>query len=351
MNETNLQDLPGEKISLVIVFFNAELYLERAFKSFSEFLNQDIQVVVVNDGSTDSSDEIIEKWRHQINFDYYELSENKGTSYARQHGIEQCNHDVIMFMDADDEYIQNPFIEVSLAFEDSHIDAIYYRSQNEYGDVDLEFQLNEISGENFFQRMLMAGEFLYPFWRYAFRKKLFYPRVLTLDYQLFEDSFSTPIIVLKAKTIKLINSVYYKHYVNIPSSAVNTHLISHSNMDGRFIDKKINIYIDRINHIDNTLTDNITDINQKYLHRFFIQTMIGLMSIDPKLTLKEYKQHLKRIQFKRPRIQLNHRIAFKNKNFITNLTLYVFGFYITSLIYKYYVLLNKKKEVLWVKER
>lgn len=90
------------KISVVIPLFNKYDSIERALHSIQNQTVQPYEIVVVNDGSTDGSEKLIEK----LNNPLIRLinQSNAGVSVARNKGIEEAKGDWIAFLDADDEW-------------------------------------------------------------------------------------------------------------------------------------------------------------------------------------------------------------------------------------------------------
>ena len=90
------------KISIIIPVYNAEKYLELCITSCMQQTLYDIEIICVNDGSTDQSQQIIDKYAA---LDYRILSvkkENGGLSSARNAGIDASCGTIIMFLDSDD---------------------------------------------------------------------------------------------------------------------------------------------------------------------------------------------------------------------------------------------------------
>jgi glycosyltransferase involved in cell wall biosynthesis len=95
--------------SVVIPLYNKAPYIQRAISSVLNQSLQDFEIIVVNDGSTDSSREVVET----INDPRLILinQPNQGVSVARNNGVTEANNQFIAFLDADDEwapeYLQN----------------------------------------------------------------------------------------------------------------------------------------------------------------------------------------------------------------------------------------------------
>ena len=106
--------------TVVIPLYNKAATIERAIKSVLNQTVQDFEIVVVNDGSTDKGLEIVSK----INDPRIRLiaQENQGVSAARNRGIEEAKHELIAFLDADDEWLPE-FLETISELVKAHNDC------------------------------------------------------------------------------------------------------------------------------------------------------------------------------------------------------------------------------------
>lgn len=86
-------------VSVVIPTFNREQVLERAIKSVLDQSYQNIELIVIDDGSTDNTKDICSKFDLK-----YLYQKNKGVSSARNLGIQNSNGEFISFLDSDDEW-------------------------------------------------------------------------------------------------------------------------------------------------------------------------------------------------------------------------------------------------------
>ena len=89
-------------ISIIVPVYNLEQYVETFVKSLKEQTYSNIEVVIVNDGSTDSSLDKINQYTNNDARFIIISKENQGVSLARKTGIEGSNGQYITFLDADD---------------------------------------------------------------------------------------------------------------------------------------------------------------------------------------------------------------------------------------------------------
>ena len=92
-------------LSIILPVFNVEKYLERCIKSILEGTYNDLELIIVNDGSKDNSDDIIRRYIEKYNNITYIIKENGGLSHARNVGYLYTKGEYIAFFDSDD-YIE-----------------------------------------------------------------------------------------------------------------------------------------------------------------------------------------------------------------------------------------------------
>lgn len=112
-------------ISVVIPLYNKEPHIERTINSVLAQTILDFEIVVVNDGSTDKSPDIIKNFKDsRIRLIQ---QQNSGVSAARNKGIQEAKADLIAFLDADDEWTPS-FLETVLRLREKYPEAGIYAS-------------------------------------------------------------------------------------------------------------------------------------------------------------------------------------------------------------------------------
>jgi hypothetical protein len=107
-------------VTVIIPAFNASLCLQRCLESVFSQQYLPVQIIVVNDGSTDNTKEIAANYASRI--EYFE-QENRGPGAARNVGIKVARGDYIAFLDADDYWMPN-FLSCCVQFMETHKDAV-----------------------------------------------------------------------------------------------------------------------------------------------------------------------------------------------------------------------------------
>ena len=121
------------KFSVVIPLYNKEPHIKRALDSVLSQTIQDFEIIVVNDGSTDQSAQVVENLKNSkirlISQD------NTGVSVARNRGIDESKSELIAFLDADDEWMPD-FLETILQLQKNYPFAGIYATslKNEFMD-------------------------------------------------------------------------------------------------------------------------------------------------------------------------------------------------------------------------
>lgn len=94
-------------ISIIIPVYNKEEYLDRCLASVCKQTYNNIEIIIVNDGSTDSSGKIVSKWENLDSRIKYIEQKNHGVSVARNNGMQLSKGEYIYFVDADDSITSN----------------------------------------------------------------------------------------------------------------------------------------------------------------------------------------------------------------------------------------------------
>lgn len=92
------------KVSVIIPAYNSEQFISQTLDSLVAQTLKDIEVIIVNDGSTDGTQEIIDAYCRKYSIFKSFIKENGGVSRARNYGLERATGEYVVFLDADDTY-------------------------------------------------------------------------------------------------------------------------------------------------------------------------------------------------------------------------------------------------------
>lgn len=120
-----INDIP--KISVIITVFNGEKYFRETLQSIVDQDYSNIEIIVIDDGSTDHTARLVKDFAAKIN---YEFQQNKGIAAGWNRGVEKAAGDYITFIDADDVWTKNKTRkQVEFLEANSKVDIIFGYAQ------------------------------------------------------------------------------------------------------------------------------------------------------------------------------------------------------------------------------
>ena len=156
------------RISVIIPVYNAEDYLDRCLQSVLTNTYSELEVICVNDGSTDSSPTILNKWQAQDPRVIVVSHENRGLPEARNSGLEVMTGDYTAFIDADDWVHPQYFQALLDCMEETGADMAVSGVRRFRADEDVEIDPNvelprrkltaEAFYNNFYARYVIWGK-------------------------------------------------------------------------------------------------------------------------------------------------------------------------------------------------
>lgn len=120
-------------LTIIIPCYNGERYLNRCISSLNE-LNEDISILFINDGSTDSSKEIISEYIESKPNAYLINKINGGYSSAINCGLDHCGTEYVMFLGVDDEIIANGINSICYNLQAHNPDILAFTTIKVYDD-------------------------------------------------------------------------------------------------------------------------------------------------------------------------------------------------------------------------
>ena len=193
-------------ISIIVPVYNVEQYLEKCLESIINQTYKNIEIILVDDGSSDSSGDICDIWKERDKRIKVIHKKNGGLSDARNRGIEEARGEFIQFIDSDDT-VENGMTEhlFKLCNEnDSQIsicDCVHY-----YVDEDIKFQKGTrkkiFTAEGALCEMMYQKSFLFCAWGILFKKELFNSVRFSVG-MLFED------VAIMYKLFSIANTIAY----------------------------------------------------------------------------------------------------------------------------------------------
>lgn len=208
------------KISIIVAAFNVKPYLPKCIESLINQSYRNIQIILVNDGSTDGSDVICEDYSKDNRVTLISKN-NEGLSSARNEGVKQVQGDYFFFVDGDD-YIELDACERIAQFAENNVDLIAFNYFGNATDLDNE-SLDVMSGRDYYVQKSKEGKLSFNAWLFAFKKSFWFENGFCFKNGiLHEDLQLIPNVILKADSILLSGFSYY-HYITREESITNSH--------------------------------------------------------------------------------------------------------------------------------
>lgn len=140
-----------EKITVIVPVYNVEHYLEKCLDSLIDQTYKNLEIIVVNDGSTDNSGTICQEYAQKDDRIVYIEKENGGLSDARNVGLDKMTGSYVTFVDSDD-WVESDYVEVlynKLIESQADVSVGNYYSYNEDERMDY-FHIN---GDSYYEKV------------------------------------------------------------------------------------------------------------------------------------------------------------------------------------------------------
>lgn len=216
-------------ISIVIPAYNVEGYIEDALVSVQRQSSPFTEIIVVNDGSTDKTLDIINKFAHLQGISIV-TTKNRGLGAARNLGAAMASCEFLMFLDSDD-FIHHDLVR---SFRSAHaVDPLidlYAFSFSIYDDTTKtviphrthQYEREQVGiGATIFSELILDENFHSASWSYIFRKSLVNWKRNGFRNVLHEDEEFTPRLFISSKRLCLTCNIYY-YYRQRAGSIMNS---------------------------------------------------------------------------------------------------------------------------------
>lgn len=211
------------KYSFIVPVYNTEKFLKKCLDSLVNQTYKDFEIIVVNDGSTDKSSNIISKYQKKYKNIIVIDKENEGLSMARNRGVQKSSGKYIIFVDSDD-YVSNKLLEeVDKKIDDSDIlrfqiatEDEEYTKINEYHEEGFE----SMCGYDAF-KYLSSYHFVEPAWCYVIRRDYYIENKFSFKKDVYHEDFGLiPHVIYKSRKVKSIDFIGY-YYIQRNGSIMN----------------------------------------------------------------------------------------------------------------------------------
>ena len=222
----------GEKISVIVPVYNVEAYLERCVESILQQTYAHFELILINDGSTDSSGQICDHLASQYeNIKVYHI-ENAGVSNARNMGIQLATGSWVTFIDSDDFVTQDYLATLASAAEGLNVGFViaplHHIKNGIVTDLPSHSGKTELwSTEETMKELLMTTRTSFFPVAKLFKRDLLADEKFNTNYHLAEDALFLTELLLKTRCscVFIDKPVYfYDHREGSATTSVNRHV-------------------------------------------------------------------------------------------------------------------------------
>lgn len=308
-------------VSIVVPIYNVEKYLRKCLNSIVNQTYKDIEVILINDGSTDNSARICDDFAQNDNRIRVIHNKNQGVSYSRNQGINLAKGEYILFIDSDDD-ISMHYVEQLVANTTAGIDLVICGIEDIYENCrfpkDIKWRKisSNLSGkiEDDFYTLINYTRvpFAKLFKTEILKKyKIYFPANISFS----EDQIFNLDYFYRIQNYKFINKELYRHY-----HRDNNSLSSKKTLTNFYT------YIKTLQIMDNFLQNKHVYLKETIFLNEIINVMIMFSRLsenkDSFLKLKQRVKELNRIVDKKYYSKYSHKkISFK-RNIIIKLMEY-----------------------------
>lgn len=208
-------------ISIIVPCYNCVSFIDETIRSLENQTQKMFEVICINDGSTDNTLEILEKWKSESKLNITIINqENAGVSKARNAGISIAKGDYLLFLDADDIY--NKYFIERIAFDAEKYDVSFCRLDRDIKKV-FAYDASKISYTEIQQeeamRKLLYQMGSYSFCCYLYKKEIIDCINLRFDENTrhFEDREFNWKYLCHCQNIRWLDAPLYGYRVNVSS--------------------------------------------------------------------------------------------------------------------------------------
>ena len=202
-------------ISVVIPVYNVENYIEKCLESITNQTKDNYEIILINDGSTDSSGLICESWSEKNSIIRYVNKSNEGLGPTRNLGVCLAKGEYVCFLDSDDwvteDYIEKLY-EESIRYPDADLFMFEHICVHEAtGKVSIVMPKVKLKEINFIEQepeMIYANEVA--MWNKMYKRDFLIENLLWIPNLLYEDYAIYPsIVILANKCIYMKNRLLF----------------------------------------------------------------------------------------------------------------------------------------------
>lgn len=227
-------------LSIIVPVYNVEKYLNRCVDSLLDQGDfSDYEVILVDDGSTDSSGKICDDYAERFEVVRTIHKENGGASSSRNLGIINAKGKFIMFVDSDD-YVKSDCLSFLInKLLENNLDILSYNFIYSYGlyNISENSELTDffgkiVTGEEFLIKCLKNQSMLMTVWKYIYKKDIIIDNCLFFrEGVIYEDEEWVPRTFFKANRVMQIDDIVYCYCIRHESVSNNKSKVKSGSLD------------------------------------------------------------------------------------------------------------------------
>ncbi len=210
----------NDLITIVVPVYQVERYIERCVNSIIRQTYNNIEVLLIDDGSTDACPRLCELYAKKDTRVSFFHKKNGGLSDARNYGLERSHGKYVLFVDSDDELPIDAVKGYVRAIGNQEIDIIvgnYLRYEKNKKHEVCHKVLSEntvYSGNDYLKTVIAAKEYIIPVWTNMYRTDFLKKNNLYFEKGLLhEDERWTPFVFLKANIVRYTCNITYHYFI------------------------------------------------------------------------------------------------------------------------------------------
>ena len=219
------------KYSIIVPLYNAEKYIQRCFESILSQNYNNLEILFINDGSTDNSLDIIQVLSSKYDFVKFISQANSGPGVARNTGINNTKGENIIFLDVDDEFETDIFNRLDEFLQLRQYDFICFgfNLKNNNNQIIQSFLFdNKIEIKDQLKDFFEIGTVKNVIWNKIYSRKFIIDNDIQFDnLRINEDALFVFKSILKSKNILFYNKILYNHISDNDHSFTNMLTINH----------------------------------------------------------------------------------------------------------------------------
>lgn len=293
------------RYSIIVPAYNTEKYIDKCLKSIFSNTYKNFEVIIVNDGSTDKTEDIINKYIKKYDNIIYIKQKNMGLSLARNNGVKKATGDYLLFIDSDDYVEKNLLENINKNIDD--LDVLRYQLNIVFNDKIIPYEekeFNATDGIDAFEK-IVKYKFIEMASLYVINRKYYLDNNFMFEKDVYHEDYGLlPLVIATAKKVKSINYLGYNYVQRDGSimSSNDTEKMKKKMDDMLFLFTKAIKYLDNIPYSQNVKSFYANSIIDKYnslsdkLKKEYIKKIKDLKVISY-LSNDSFKRKIKKILY------------------------------------------------------